>query len=53
MVLQWLFCHLKSDSIPLRLNLFGLMDFPIPIDTISIDVSILYFKGSQVKISRF
>ena len=29
------------------------MDFPINIDTISMDLSVLYFKGSQVKISRF
>ena len=31
-----------------------LMNFPyIYIDTISMDLSILYFKGSQVKISNF
>ena len=30
-----------------------LMDFPIHIDTISTDLSILYFNGSHVKISKF
>ena len=30
-----------------------LMDYPINIDTISMELSILYFKGSQVKLSKF
>ena len=29
------------------------MDFPIHINTISMDLSILYFKGTQVKITNF
>ena len=29
------------------------MDYPIHIDTTSMDLSILYFKVSQVKISKF
>ena len=29
------------------------MDFPIQIDTISMEFSVLYFKGSQVKNSKF
>ena len=36
----------------IHLTLFILIDFPIHIDTISMDLSILYFKGSQVKISQ-
>ena len=35
------------------LSLFILMDFSIHIDTIRMDLSILYFKGSQVEISKF
>ena len=35
------------------LTLFILMNFPIYIDTISMDMSILYFTGSLVKISIF
>ena len=34
------------------LMLFIMVDFPIHIDTISMDLSILYFKGSQVKNSK-
>ena len=34
------------------LTLFILMDFPIHIDIISMDLSILYFKESQVRISK-
>ena len=34
-------------------NLFILMDFPIHVDTISMDLSILYLKGSQVEFSKF
>ena len=29
------------------------MDSPIPIDTIRMGLSIIYLKGSQVKISKF
>ena len=29
------------------------MDFPVYIHTISMDLSILYFKGAQVKISLY
>ena len=29
------------------------MDYPIHIDTTSMDLSILYFKVSQIKISKF
>ena len=29
-----------------------MMDYPIYIDTISMDLSILYLKGTQVKISK-
>ena len=35
----------------LTLSLLVLMDFPMYIDTISMESSILYFKGLQVKIS--
>ena len=38
-----------SNSI---LTLFILMDFPLHIDTISMDLSILHFKGSQVELSN-
>ena len=31
------------------LTLFTLMDFPVHIDTISMDMSILYFKGHRSK----
>ena len=33
--------------------IFILMGFPIHIDTISMNLLILYFKGSQVEISKF
>ena len=33
------------------LTVFILMDYPVPINTISMDLSILYFKGPQVEIS--
>ena len=33
------------------LTLFILMDYPIHIDTISMGLSVSYFKGLQVKIS--
>ena len=33
------------------LTLFIQMDYPIPIDTITMELSIMYFKGLQVKIS--
>ena len=42
-------CSLLTDIMPL--TLFILMDYPIHIDTISMELSILYFKGSHVKIS--
>ena len=32
-----------------HLTIFMLMDYPIHIDTISMKLSILYFKGSLVK----
>ena len=35
----------------LSLTLFSLMDYPIHIDTLSMELSILYFKGLPVKIS--
>ena len=42
-----------STTEPLRsLNLCILVDFRIHIDTISIGLSILYFKGSQVDVSK-
>ena len=34
-------------------NLFILMDYPIHISTISMELFILYFKGSQVEIFKF
>ena len=34
-----------------HLTLFILMDYPIHIYTMSMELSILYFKGSQLKIS--
>ena len=40
----------KQTKIP-SLALCNLMDYPIHIDTISMELSILYFKGLPVKIS--
>ena len=42
-----------SGSPDSSLTPFILIDFPIHIDTISTNSSILYFKGSQIEISRF
>ena len=48
-------CNLFTISSKIfSLTLFILMDFPIHIiDTISKDLSILYFKGSHVKMYKF
>ena len=35
------------------LTLFILMDFPIQINTIRMELSIIYFKGSHVEISKY
>ena len=40
--------HFKITSLTLRI----LMDFPIHIDTISMGLPIVYFKGSQVEFSN-
>ena len=49
-----IFYVLHSTSLFILLTLsFCLMDFPIHIDTRRIDLSILYFKGSQVEFSKF
>ena len=46
--------HLATAlPLPDDLTLFIPMDYPIHIDTISMDLSILYFMGSQVEISVF
>ena len=37
---------------PDRLTLFKLIDFPIHIDTISVELSTFFLKGLQVKISK-
>ena len=37
----------------LGLTLCILMDFPIHIDTISMGLPIVYFKGSRVDVSKF
>ena len=42
---------LQSQINKTKLTFFILMDFPIHIDTVSMDMSILYVKGSQVEIS--
>ena len=42
----------KHSLVAYAVTLFILMDFPIHIDTISMDLSFLYFKGSQVEISK-
>ena len=39
-------------SEPVRLILFILMDFPIHIDTIRVELSTSFLKRSQVEISR-
>ena len=43
----------EGESFLLLLSLFTVMDFPIHIDTISMALSILCFKGSLVKILSF
>ena len=47
------FAKLKYLATFFSLTLFVLMDFPIYIDIINMYLSILYFKGAQVKISKF
>ena len=42
---------LASENIDMGVILFILMDYSIRIDTISMELSILYFKGLPVKIS--
>ena len=43
----------KMDKMRGHLSLFVLMNFPIHIYTISMKLSILIFKVSQVEISKF
>ena len=48
------FANLSSAAVvigALRVNTLYLMDFPIHIDTISMGMPIVYFKGSYVKLS--
>ena len=42
-----------KDIYLILLTLLIMMDFPLHIDTISMDLSNLYSKGSQVNISKF
>ena len=53
MQIEW-YCHRRDAGMECKffLTLCILMDFPIPIDTISMGVPIVYFMGSQVEFSK-
>ena len=48
----FVFCLKFSDKLLISITLCILMDFPIPIDMISMGLSISYFKGSQLEVSK-
>ena len=43
----------RHGSVIIKLTLFILMDYPIRTDTISMEISILYFRGSWLPYAAF